>query len=279
MYLNNYAEHYSNYFSNGNNNKKESKDLISHFQGMIGSSFQKQEHIYQTQKINEFSEIKQHTFFNTVNFFNIMPAFTSQLLFFSSYSTMCFGLSLHVNILNIVSSLENKKTSYARMIIKNSHLLVGLLCFLVCVFGYLTVPINTPSLIYNRYELLSSDVLIEIGIKLLTLFLIFKIPLMFNAAKHSICGYLYNGEKQYLDLKYNFILTSLFCCISAFISINFPKIDDILSIVGGSYSISFSMTFPLLMLYSSKKRDIKSNLKQKFLEEELKYKYNPNSVS
>lgn len=235
--------HYSSYSSKPNNNDTLSKL----FESIALNNFQKIEQHYSR---NTTSTNQHHNVLDTANLFDITQGFNSNLLFFTSVTAISFTLMIHSNALNVFSGLKIKDYQNGKYLIKNVLVFVTLLCSLSAVFGYLSVPINTPTLIYNRYKLFNNDIFIEIGKKLLTFFFIFKIPILFSSLKHSIVGVIYNGKKNVLDKSTNFYVTVVFFTIVLMMCLTFKKIDDVLGVVSGVFTISYSMTFPMMLLYS-----------------------------
>lgn len=247
-YINNYASHYSNNIQDISHNNEDNSMEIT-ISNVIFNNFEKMEKSLQNNQINY--SLQEASVYNIINFFDFKQAFSYQLIFFSAYCSILFCLNFHINILNVTSTISNPNFKKGKFLVKHSLIFVSLLLSLVTFFGYLTVPIHTPTLIYNRYKLFKNDYMIEFGKYLLTFSIVFKIPICFNGLKQSLVGLIYdNSSITELPIITNIIFTFVFFSFSTFVSITFPKIDDILGFISGIYSTSYTITFPLFLMYS-----------------------------
>jgi amino acid permease len=246
-----------------------------------------------------------------INIFDITKSF-SNARFVVGLTNIIFALGIQFNTINVFGSFyrKNEKKSInpseekldnfefvfynGERILKITMITVTILYLIIGVFGYISVPINTPILIFNRYDLYKPDILMILAKCVLCFALTFKIPVIFNGLKINIIRYLLKYSKKNeneniindtnITLQQrdslnteltNIVVSVCFMMMSSILAISFPYIDHLITIMGGFCSVSISFIFPFMILYKDYYFKIIENEKNKCISEN----YNPHNIS
>lgn len=128
-----------------------------------------------------------------VNWYDVGKAFDANLYFFKGSATFFFSYTCHLGFHPVFEKLKLKDDRRTVKVITRAILLDGTIYLLIGIFGYLTQPFNTPSLIVNRNKIPdTNDVIMIIGRFLLIIMIIFKIPSNYNPLRISIFQILFD---------------------------------------------------------------------------------------
>jgi len=130
--------------------------------------------------------IKTYDFWKTLNFYDVTAGFTKELYFFKGLATIFYAYSCHVGAFPVYNNLKNNTYKRTTKVFLRSILLDATFYIVVGVTGYMTQPIDTPSLIIERNKLFENDIVMSIARAFLLSVLFSKIPPNFNAYRISI---------------------------------------------------------------------------------------------
>ena len=121
-----------------------------------------------------------------LNIFNLSSSFDSNLFFLQGTATMFFSYTSHLGAFPIFGSLTNNNNRRVNKVILRTILLDSFFFLIIAIFGYLTWPINTPSLIIERDNIQGeTDIFMSLGKLGLIIIIIMKLPVSFNAFRTS----------------------------------------------------------------------------------------------
>jgi amino acid permease len=127
-----------------------------------------------------------------LNLWNVGIGFTKDLNFFKGSATLFYAYSCHVGALPVYKTLKNNVQRRIQKVFKRSLLLDAILYSVVGILGYLSMPINTPDLIVERYKLFDSDLIMDIGRIATALTIIMKVPANYNSFRISVLEVFFN---------------------------------------------------------------------------------------
>ena len=137
-----------------------------------------------------------------LNIYNIGIGFNKELSFLKGTATLFYGFGTHYGAYPIMRVLENRSYDRLQKIFFRGILFCGTLYMMMGIIGYLSVPLDTPDLIIERYNILIPDVCITIGRTLFISTLMFKIPANYNSLRISIMTLLFKKSEFEGRLKY-----------------------------------------------------------------------------
>jgi len=108
-----------------------------------------------------------------------------QLYFFRGMATIFYSYCCHYAAFPIFKTLENRTDKRIKKVITTTISFDVCLYLLIGITGYLSNPIKTPSLIIERYQLFSSDVVLSIGRLFFVVTVTAKIPTAYNSFRLS----------------------------------------------------------------------------------------------
>lgn len=142
---------------------------------------------------NSAPEIKEQ-----INWYRIDKAFNSNIDIFTSLATFFYGFSCHAAALPIYKSLNNNVARRVQKVIRRS-LFIDLFAYLaIGVCGFLTVPVNTPTIIIFREKIGTTDFSMIIARFGMALSLAFSVPCMYNGMRLSLLELVF-GSKELTD--------------------------------------------------------------------------------
>jgi amino acid permease len=131
-----------------------------------------------------------------LNVFNIASGFDSNLFFFQGTATLFYSFSCHLGSFPIFNSLKNNVMRRVHKVIISSIFVDTILFIIISISGYLTWPINTPSLIIERDNIAGGmDVIMSIGKIAFITVLILKFPSVFNSFRISFFELVFGDSK------------------------------------------------------------------------------------
>jgi amino acid permease len=182
------------------------------------------------------------------NWYDITKAFGNDLLFFPSLATMFFSFTCHVGAFPVYKTLKDSiKVRRVYKVFKRSIILDLVLYYLVGITGFLTSPVNAPSLIIYREPKGGFDLAMTIAKLAICTNLMLSTPANYNAFRISFCELVMGIETQKLSDKSNFVLTVLTLFITATIGALYNDIIAYITLLGGIGSVIITFLMPGLL--------------------------------
>jgi amino acid permease len=189
-----------------------------------------------------------------VNYFDISQGLKDKFDALNFISTIFYASCFHIGCVPVINTLKNNVRRRINKAIRRTILLDILLYLTIAVIGYLSYPINTPSLIIQRPTLKigDSDILMSLG-KLGLVFTFFtKLPNTYSSLRITIFDKLF-GTTEITNVK-NYIITLLVIMLCVTCSILYTEISSYIKIMGGLFSTLVGFLFPSLLIVKSSRR-------------------------
>jgi amino acid permease len=131
--------------------------------------------------------MKNHTL-NEFNWYDFSTGFDKHLYFFRGSATVFFAYTCHIGAFPVYKTLRNNIQRRINKVFQRSIILDFVIYLLVAVCGFLTQPLDTPSLIINRNKLFTNDFFMIVARLLMAVNLLLSAPPNFNSFRISILG-------------------------------------------------------------------------------------------
>jgi len=125
--------------------------------------------------------------------FDFSSSFDKNLFFFQGTATLFYSFTCHLGAFPIFNSLKQNVMKRIQKVIVRTLFFDCFIFLIISVFGYLTWPIKTPSLILERDNIFGgADIYMSIGRLTLMIIILAKLPNNYNSFRISIleliCG-------------------------------------------------------------------------------------------
>ena len=191
---------------------------------------------------------------NNVNYIDISKGLQGKFDTLNFISTIFYASCFHIGCVPVINTLKNNVRRRIYKAIRRTILIDIFLYLTIAIVGYLTYPLNTPSLIIQRPTLKKgdSDILMSLG-KLGFVFTFFtKLPNTYASLRITLFDKLF-GTTEITDTK-NYIVTFLVIIICVTSSILYSEISSYIKIMGGLFSTLVGFLFPSLLIVKTNKR-------------------------
>ena len=191
---------------------------------------------------------------NNVNYIDISKGLQGKFDTLNFISTIFYASCFHIGCVPVINTLKNNVRRRIYKAIRRTILIDIFLYLTIAIVGYLTYPLNTPSLIIQRPTLKKgdSDILMSLG-KLGFVFTFFtKLPNTYASLRITLFDKLF-GTTEITDIK-NYIVTFLVIIICVTSSILYSEISSYIKIMGGLFSTLVGFLFPSLLIVKTNKR-------------------------
>jgi amino acid permease len=146
---------------------------------------------YYWEKVYKSEEPKTH-----LKLFDFFSCFDKNLFFFQGTATLFYSFTCHLGAFPIFNSLKQNAMKRIHKVIVRTLFIDCFFFLIISVFGYLTWPINTPSLILERDNIFGgADIYMSIGRLALMFIVLAKLPNSYNAFRISILELIYGDSK------------------------------------------------------------------------------------
>ena len=191
---------------------------------------------------------------NYVNFYDVRKGFQDKFDAINFISTIFFASCFHIGCVPVINTLKNNVRRRIYKAIRRTILMDLVLYLAMAVVGYLSCPINTPSLIIQRPTLKEkdSDILMSIG-KLGLVFTFFtKLPNTYSSLRITLFDKLFGTTE--ITNKKNYIVTFVVMMVCVTVSILYSNISNYIKIMGGVFSTLVGFLFPSLLIVRANRR-------------------------
>ena len=198
--------------------------------------------------------IKQENIDNYVNYIDIRKGFQDKFDTINFISTIFFASCFHIGCVPVINTLKNNVRRRIYKSIRRTILLDIILYLSITVVGYLSYPINTPSLIIQRPPLIEGDqdILMSIG-KLGLVFAFFtKLPNVYSSLRITLFDKLFGTTE--ITNKKNYIVTFIVIMVCVTVSILYADISSYINIMGGIFATLVGFLFPALLIVRANRR-------------------------
>ena len=198
--------------------------------------------------------IKQENIDNYVNYIDIRKGFQGKFDTINFISTIFFASCFHIGCVPVINTLKNNVRRRIYKSIRRTILLDIILYLSITVVGYLSYPINTPSLIIQRPPLIEGDkdILMSIG-KLGLVFAFFtKLPNVYSSLRITLFDKLFGTTE--ITNKKNYIVTFIVIMVCVTVSILYADISSYINIMGGIFATLVGFLFPALLIVRANRR-------------------------
>ena len=198
--------------------------------------------------------ITEDNLVNNVNYINIEKGFKGNFDTLNFISSIFYASCFHIGCVPVISTLNNNVRRRIYKAIRRTILIDILFYLLVSVIGYLSIPVNTPSLIIQRPTLKphDSDIVMSIGKIGLVLMFFTKLPNTYSSLRITLFDKLW-GTTEITNVK-NYILTFVVIISCVTCSILYSEISSYIKLMGGLFSTMVGFLFPSLLIVRSNKR-------------------------
>lgn len=166
--------------------------------------------------------------------------------FFSCFGGIVFAFGTPVGALPVYKDLTDNSRKRIRKVYNRSIILEFVIYFLFGLSGYLTAPIDTPSMIIDRASIFSNDLLLSIGKTAFLLALLIAFAVNFICCKISIVNLTCNSPQEFTNKK-NFIVTFISLILVTSLACLYAKVNDYLDFLGGLIAVTLSFLIPTLL--------------------------------
>ncbi len=181
-----------------------------------------------------------------LNLWDISSGFTKDLHFFKGASTIFFAYCFHIAAFPVAEKLHDNSTRRISKVFYRVILINGGNYLLIGTLGYLSVPINTPDLIIERYKLFENDYMMTLGWGCFIITLFAKICANFNCIRIAVLSRM-NKTQDDLNFKLNLGITCFFLYSSTLIAALYGNITNYISLTGSVGGVITSFIFPSLL--------------------------------
>lgn len=167
--------------------------------------------------------------------------------FLQGFAICVFAFNCQNHILPIYQELERKSTRRITKVISRSVFIMWFLYFTIAFAGYFSSFENTAKIVLERVSLDGDhiDVSILIGIIALVILLLIHSPVNYFPCRLIIVQ-TFGGQDEFTTTQ-NYIVTFCFFTCAVIVSIIFPNITSVLSIIGGLCACTQSYVLPTLV--------------------------------
>ena len=169
-------------------------------------------------------------------------------------STIFYAACFHIGCVPVINTLKNNVRRRIYKSIRRTLLMDIVLYLTIAIVGYLSYPVNTPSLIIQRPTLIKgdSDILMGIG-KLGFVFMFYsKLPNTYSSLRITLFDKLFGSTE--ITNKKNYIVTFILIMICVTVSILYADISNYIKIMGGFFSTLVGFLFPSLLIVRANRR-------------------------
>ena len=181
------------------------------------------------------------------NFYNIKPAFKNDLYVFQCFATVFYCFTCHIGAFPVYKTLKNNTVRRINKVFRNSIILDLVIYSLVAIAGFLTCPVNQPSLIIYRenHGVLSTDIFMTIAKMGIAISLTMSIPPNYNSFRISFIEVVFKTNE--ISQKLNYGVTIPVVLLSTFIGVIYNDILKYISLLGGFLSVVIAFLMPTMI--------------------------------
>ena len=200
--------------------------------------------------------IKRENIENNINYFDIKKGFQGDFDTLNFISCIFYASCFHIGCVPVINTLTNNVQRRIEKAIRRTILIDIFFYLVIAVVGYLSVPIDTPSLIIQRPTIKphDSDIVMGIG-KIGFVFTFFtKLPNTYSSLRITLFDKIW-GTTEITDMK-NYIVTFIVIIVCVTCSILYSDISSYIKIMGGLFSTLVGFLFPSLLIIKSNGKKI-----------------------
>ena len=200
--------------------------------------------------------IKRENIENNINYFDIKKGFQGDFDTLHFISCIFYASCFHIGCVPVINTLTNNVQRRIEKAIRRTILIDIFFYLVIAVVGYLSCPIDTPSLIIQRPTIKphDSDIVMGIG-KIGFVFTFFtKLPNTYSSLRITLFDKIW-GTTEITDTK-NYIVTFIVIIVCVTCSILYSDISSYIKIMGGLFSTLVGFLFPSLLIIKSNGKKI-----------------------
>jgi amino acid permease len=200
--------------------------------------------------------IKKENIENNINYFDIKKGFQGDFDTLHFISCIFYASCFHIGCVPVINTLTNNVQRRIEKAIRRTILIDIFFYLVIAVVGYLSCPIDTPSLIIQRPTIKphDSDIVMGIG-KIGFVFTFFtKLPNTYSSLRITLFDKIW-GTTEITDTK-NYIVTFIVIIVCVTCSILYSDISSYIKIMGGLFSTLVGFLFPSLLIIKSNGKKI-----------------------
>lgn len=178
-----------------------------------------------------------------VNWTDWSESFKADLLFFPSVANVFFAFSNAIGSVPVYKSLHNKTERRIDKMFKRAIFLTLVIYLIIAIFGYLSVPVDTPELIIFRPSIFKSDWVMSLGKIGIVFSIMFSFPPFFSMFKFTFFKVFF-GRFQFSDLE-NYLMTGVILALFATFGTVFDEVSAYIGLIGGFLSVIICFILPI----------------------------------
>ena len=117
----------------------------------------------------------------------------------------------------------------------------------ISIFGYLSVPLDTIDIIFERKKIWSKDIVMTIARILMIPMALNKIQINHNILKNSVFSFLIVNKFREKAFKFNIIFTGIILSITTLLASVYQNIVGYIYLVGGFCLVFPAFLFPVII--------------------------------
>ena len=185
-----------------------------------------------------------------MNIYDITKGFDQNLNFLRPFATLFFAYSCQSGIFPVFANVKNFTINKVKIISKYAIGICIIIYLLLSILGYMTQPINPPSLIIERKSIFKTDIIMVIGRIDFIITIITKIPPIYNSMRITLVSMIGKDPDNFSNLL-NVSLTIPLLLLSCLIGALYQHVTDYIDLIGSLTSIFIMFLIPGLLYLKS----------------------------
>jgi len=185
-----------------------------------------------------------------MNIYDITKGFDQNLNFLRPFATLFFAYSCQSGIFPVFANVKNFTINKVKIISKYAIGICIIIYLLLAILGYMTQPINPPSLIIERKSIFKNDIIMNIGRMDFIITILTKIPPIYNSMRITLVSMIGKDPNNFTNLL-NCSLTIPLLLFSCLVGALYQHVTDYIDLIGSVTSIFIMFLIPGLIYIKS----------------------------
>ncbi len=185
-----------------------------------------------------------------MNIYDITKGFDQNLNFLRPFATLFFAYSCQSGIFPVFANVKNFTINKVKIISKYAIGICIIIYSLLAILGYMTQPINPPSLIIERKSIFKNDIIMTLGRMDFIITILTKIPPIYNSMRITLVSMIGKDPNNFSNLL-NCSLTIPLLLFSCLVGALYQHVTDYIDLIGSLTSIFIMFLIPGLLYLKS----------------------------
>ena len=200
-------------------------------------------HYFQKEYVS--SDSKTH-----MNIYDITKGFDKNLNFLRPFATLFFAYSCQAGVFPVFASVKHFTYKKVNIISKYAIGICIIIYLLLSILGYMSQPINPPSLIIERKSIFKNDIIMDIGRIDFIITILTKIPPIYNSMRITLVSMIGKDPDNFSNFL-NVSLTIPLLLLSCLVGALYQHVTDYIDLIGSITSIFIMFLIPGLLYLKS----------------------------